>query len=273
MKKIFSIMMMAVTLTMLWGCSSSDDDDVKKSNGAEGPTAETGVDTSTWVLDINNIKSAIDGKPDWQVVDFFDYENSMTAIVFIDEEFGTHLTADDRMAAIVDGEVRDVCAPVPFFDDLEDKDASLDCFMLLIPYRIGENEVELQYYNAEMNQTYTLKDEFSVSEETVGDSERFVFTFCPMAFGLFKLPQDLPCKPGKGDKMAAFMGDVCCGYTEYYEGWEDNTWLMTLYNMSESNERVYIRYYNAEQDAVYTTKPFFTIKNGDFLDARTLLFN
>ena len=75
------------------------------------------------------------------------------------------------------------------------------------------------------------------------------------------------------DKFTYQNAEGLSEYIEYYEGWEDNTWLMTLYNMSESNEKVYIRYYNAEQDVVYTTKPFFTIKNGDFLDVRTLMFN
>ena len=157
-------------------------------------------------------------------------------------------------------------------DDLEDKDASLDCFMLLIPYRIGENEVELQYYNAEKNKTYVLKDEFSVTDESVGDSEAFMFTFCPMAFGLFKLPQDLPCKPGEGDKMAAFIGSVCCGVTEYNVSMEDNIWLIDLYNLPGSDSQAYIRYYNAEKDTIYTTKPYITIKNGDFIDVHTLEF-
>lgn len=269
MKKIFAILTMAVTLMVLWGCSKSDDDNVN--NNKKRFTSPLD-DISTWVVDMNKIKGTIDGKPDWHVVDFFDYEVSMTAIVFIDKEFGTHLTADDRMAAIVDGEVRDVCAPVPFFDDLEDKDASLDCFMLLIPYRIGENEVELQYYNAEKNKTYVLKDEFSVTDESVGDGEAFMFTFCPMAFGLFKLPQDLPCKPGEGDKMAAFIGSVCCGVTEYDVSMEDNIWLIDLYNLLGSDEKAYIRYYNAEKDTIYTTKPYITIKNGDFIDVHTLEF-
>ena len=267
MKKIVLMMTMAVTLMVLWGCSKSDDDNVNNNNN--GST----TDLSTWVLDLDNIKGAIDGKPDWHVVDFFDYENSMTAIVFISSELGSHITADDRMAAVVDGEVRDVCEPVPFFEDLEDEDASLDCFMLLIPYRVGENEVELQYYNAEKNKTYVLKDEFSVSEESVGDSEAFIFTFCPMAFGLFTLPQDLPCKPGEGDKMAAFIGDVCCGVTKYDASvGDDKMWLIDLYNLPGSNEKAYIRYYNAETGTIYTTKPYITIKNGDFIDVHTLEF-
>ena len=271
MKQIYSILMIAA-LTLLWGCSSSDDDDVNNNNGG-GFHRDPTKDPSTWTLKLDNIKGVIDGMPEWQVVDFFDYENSMTAIVFLSMELDAHITEGDRMAAIVDGEVRDICAPVPFFDDSEDEDSSLDCFMLLVPYRPGENEVELQYYNAERNKTYVLQDEFSVTEETVGDDEAFLFTFCPMAIGAFVLPSDLPCKVGEGDKMAAFIGDVCCGVTTYDESVkEDNTWLLTLYNMPGSNEKAYICYYNAETGTVYTTEPYITIKNADFIDSHTLKF-
>ena len=55
------------------------------------------------------------------------------------------------MAAIVDGEVREVCAPVNY--DLPDIEESLKCFMLYIPYETDEDDVELQYYNAQTNQT------------------------------------------------------------------------------------------------------------------------
>ena len=51
------------------------------------------------------------------------------------------------MAAVINGEVRDVCGPV--FYDISDIEEPLRCFMLYIPFVYGDNDVELQYYNVD----------------------------------------------------------------------------------------------------------------------------
>ena len=121
----------------------------------------------------------IEGMPDWKEVDFYDYDNNMTAIVFVSTDLGIDVTERDRMAAIINGEVREVCKPVLY--KIPDTEKPLWCFMLYIPYMSGDGDVELQYYNALRNQTYVEKNQFNVNDDTVGDDDVFVFTLRPMA--------------------------------------------------------------------------------------------
>lgn len=253
------MMMIAAALTMLWGCSSSDDDDNNNSQDNHGGLYGVKVDKAPeWTFHASIPDGDIEGLPDWQAVDFYDYESSMTAIVFVSNLFGTELTEGDRMAAVIDGEVRDVRFPVPyrFYDEGE----TVLCFMLYIPFNPGEDKVELQYYCAQTNQTYIQKSQFSVKDDTVGNDEMFFFTLRPMIARYFVLPASLPFTPTDRDEMAVFIGDECCGIAEIQNLLKpDFIWLASAIDMKREGKKAYVRYYSADTQTIYETEPFLDL--------------
>ncbi len=267
MKKIFSMMMIAATLTMLWGCSKSDDDDVNNngnSNNAGGIHGQKVANAPNWTFKMVPPAGDIEGKPDWKEVNFYDYENNMTAIVFVSDLFDVEMTDDDRMAAIIDGEVREVCAPVNYY--IPDVEENLKCFMLYIPYETDEDDVELQYYNAQTNQTYIGEHWFDVDDDTVGDDEVCLFTLRPMISAYFVLPDNVPFTRTEDDELAVFMGDECCGLGELCEEpGLTNFWLVQAFNMNRRHEKAHIRYYSADKKTIYQTDDFLDIKTNIIL--------
>lgn len=250
MKRIYSVLTVVALLALVSSCGSSEtvtpDDEKNK---------QAGIDPPTWIVDNSLPKADIAGMPAWKVVDFFDYENNTTAMVLVDQSFGLKVTANDRMAAIVDGEVRVVSQPVTFAE--ADGDPNLLYFMLLIPYRATDNGVDLQYYSDTTKGTYELKNFFTLAESEEGTNRIYLFTFRPYQILMFDIPADLPFTVSKDDKMAMFMGDTCVGV-----GIQDVTdkgnkiWVIDAYNMNRSTEKAVVRYYSAEKRAIYETEPF-----------------
>lgn len=268
MKKIYSMLMIAASLTVLWGCSSSDDDDNNGTNQG-GSTQIHGVKVDNaphWTFDTATPPPGdIQGKPDWEEeeVNFYDYEDNMTAIVFVSEHFGVKLAADDRMAAIVDGEVREICKPKPY--EVPDFEELQYCFMLYIPFEADDDAVELQYYNAKVNQTYISKNAFSVKDYTIGGGELFMFTLRPMTPYFFTVPSDLPFTPTSDDEVAMFIGDECCGVASREPDMNGHPmWLVAAYDMNRTGEKAHVRYYSAQTKTIYKTDPIYEVR--DFLN-------
>ena len=261
MKKIYSMLMIAASLTMLWGCSSSDDDDTKSTDqGGSSPTHSVKVgEAPNWTFDTNTIPPGdIQGKPDWDEVNFYDYEDNMTAIVFVSENFDITVMPDDRMAAIVDGEVREVCTPTLY--NIPDVEESLYCFMLYIPFGSEDDSVEIQYYNAKANQTYVAKDAFSVKDYTIGDDELFLYTLRPMSAYYLVVPPNQPFTPSPDDELAMFMGDECCGVGSYLTIKDGNhIWSVSAYDMNYRGEKFHVRYYSSQTQTIYMTEPRYEI--------------
>ena len=261
MKKIYSMLMIAASLTMLWGCSSSDDDDTKSTDqGGSSSTHSVKVgEAPNWTFETNIIPPGdIQGKPDWDEVNFYDYEDNMTAIVFVSENFGVTVMPDDRMAAIVDGEVREVCTPTLY--NIPDVEESLYCFMLYIPFGSEDDSVEIQYYNAKANQTYVAKDAFSVKDYTIGDDELFLYTLRPMSAYYLVVPPNQPFTPSPDDELAMFMGDECCGVGSYLTIKDGNhIWLVSAYDMNYRGEKFHVRYYSSQTQTIYMTEPRYEI--------------
>ena len=255
------MLMIAASLTMLCGCSSSDDDDTKSTDqGGSSPTHSVKVgEAPNWTFDTNTIPPGdIQGKPDWDEVNFYDYEDNMTAIVFVSENFGITVMPDDRMAAIVDGEVREVCTPTLY--NIPDVEESLYCFMLYIPFGSEDDSVEIQYYNAKANQTYVAKDAFSVKDYTIGDDELFLYTLRPMSAYYLVVPPNQPFTPSPDDELAMFMGDECCGVGSYQEIKDGNhIWLVSAYDMNYRGEKFHVRYYSSQTQTIYMTEPRYEI--------------
>ena len=271
MKKIYSMLMIAASLAMLWGCSSSDDDDNNGTNQG-GSTQIHGVKVDNaphWFFDAVTLPQGdIQGKPDWEEVNFFEFEDNMTAIVFVSEHFGVKLAADDRMAAIVDGEVREICEPNVY--NLPDEEP-LYCFMLYIPFEPDDDAVELQYYNAKANQTYITKNAFNVKDYTIGDDELFMFTLRPMTPYFFTVPSDLPFTPTSDDEVAMFIGDECCGVANSQVDVKGNlVWSVDAYDMNRTGEKAHVRYYSAQTKTIYMTEPIYEVRHFDINDVASV---
>lgn len=269
MKNIFSIMMIAVTLAMLWGCSKSDDDDVNNNGNANNAADIHGQKVASapkWTFEMVAPAGDIEGMPDWKEVNFYDYEKNMTAVVFVSDLFGMEMSLDDRMAAVIDGKVMEMCAPVYYYlpDDIED----FMCFMLYIPYNSDEDKVELQYYNAKMDQTFIGTNWFNVSDDTVGDNELCLFTLRPMITQYFVVSDNVPFTPSADDEMAVFIGDECCGVGEIVSGeGEGQMWLVSAFDMNRCNKKAHVCYYSAETKSIYQTEDFLDIKTNLILNS------
>lgn len=270
MKKIYSMLMLAASLTMLWGCSSSDDDG--GNNNSQSHSVKVG-EAPHWTFDTESpVLGDIQGKPDWKEANFYDFEDNMTAIVFVSEHFGVKLAADDRMAAIVNGEVREICTPTIY--NIPDVENLLYCFMLYIPFGSDDDAVELQYYNAKYNQTYINKDAFSVKDYTVGDDELFFFTLRPMTSFTFVVPPGQPFTPAPDDEMAMFIGDECCGVASSYPDQNGQPlWIVPAYDMNRRGEKAHLRYYSSQTKTIYMTEPRYEIRSLTGFPPDTLRFN
>lgn len=245
MKKIESILLYAAALLMLWACRSSDDD-----NAPVGEVTVTSADTPpVWNVDFQLPPGDVQGKPNWdwdegKDPDFNQFENNMTAILYISDETLPFTSDGDRMAALVDGEVREVAPRVPY-------DEKGYAFMLFIPYDAEEDLVEIQYYNAKTDMTYLMAGQFSVHDDAVGNDEEFLFScFQYVMVDFTLLNQPFQCMPG--DKLAVFVGETCYGVCEYVD--EHTSWTLNVYEPYEEVDfsKATVRYYSGEKKIIYS---------------------
>lgn len=87
------------------------------------------------------------GKPAWQQVDFYQFENTMTIVLHLDDYMTPYLSEGDQIAAIVNNEVREI-ADIQFYQQTEN-DPKKNMFMLLVPFADSETTADLSYYNAQ----------------------------------------------------------------------------------------------------------------------------
>lgn len=234
-------------LLLMVGCSSDD----------SSPDIPTPVDPpTTWKVELKLPSDAIQGKPDWNQVNFFDsnYDNNMTAVIYMQGEFCDFYSEGDRMAAIVDGEVREI-AEIIYEDGAWG-------FMLLIPFDHNDDMVDIQYYNAKQNITLETKNAFSVNDDTVGSENEFIYEIVPSLICSLTLDAANSFRYSTGDQLALFMNDVCCGVGEYLPS--SGKWFVNAYDLEDKGGTAQLRYYSAEKKAIYTIDNFIdfsTIEN------------
>lgn len=272
MKKIFSVLMLATALLFFVGCSSDNDDEQQPMVGS-WPAVETVSPPPQWRVERGVPKGSTPGKPDWQWNDqlFRHFSKDMTAILALDSE-GVELSSpDDRMAAVVNGQVRFIAEPVSDSLFIIDEMEHFVTFYLYVPFETGEDAVDIQYYNAKLNHTVTRKAMFSVNDDMVGNKELEMFYLYPKTYYAFELAPNQPFTCTMDDRIAFFAGSVCCGVANPFDLSETEIiWPGHVYDDLHSGE-VYARYYSAQQKAIYTTKTTLSGKNQDevFLDFST----
>jgi hypothetical protein len=243
MKRFLFIISIVVVLA---GCGSDD---------SSTPDTPTPVNPPVWNVELTMPKDAIQGKPDWNEVDFFNpaYDNNMTAVIYMQAEYSRYYSEGDRMAAIVDGEVREIAQII--------HDNGTWSFMLMIPFDHNDNMVDILYYNAKENITIETKNAFSVTDDTVGSENEFVYEIVPTFLCTFTLDPANSFHYSSGDQLALFNGDVCCGVGEYIPS--SGKWLVSAYDLTDNLGKVQLRYYSAEQKAIYTLDNVIDFKTAE----------
>ncbi len=243
--RIFSMMLMATVLTAWWGCSSSGDD-VSAERRISGVKNVTYVDEKpVWAFNVPTPTDRIIEKTPWVEEKGYMNEFSMTAVVYIDSMLNVGCSLSDQMAAIIDGEVREVSTPV-----IDEHGALV--FMLYITYNEKDANVDLHYHNANNNKVYIQKNAFNVNEDVVGSDEAFILSIYDMTLLHVTLNSENRFQVGPNDLMAVMDGDVCYGIG-LPEDIEDNEWVFFARSTPGTNPTAKIQYYNAEKNAILTS--------------------
>jgi hypothetical protein len=240
MKKLFNAIIIAAAFVMAWGCSSSDDEttDSAAISVSEAPQ---------WKVEFTMPKGQ-DGKQNWEQVDFYQFENTMTIVLHLEDEMDPFLSEGDQMAAIVNGEVREI-ANIQFYNVEGSKRGNI--FMLLVPFADQDKFVDLYYYNAKADQTYSMNTTDLRDNNTVGSEVDFVIGLFNIGDITAKLSDNVPFTPGAGDKLALFVDDVCSGVGSYDASKQQ--WNIKAYKISQTSTMAHFRYYSAERSAIYKT--------------------
>ena len=270
MKKIFPILMFATAFSLM-GCSGGDEEEVRPMVGS-WRAMETVSQAPNWQVTKGVPKGSVPGRPEWQWNDqlFRHFSKDMTAILALDSEGVELASPDDRMAAIVGGQVRFIAEPI--FDEMTiaGEVERFATFYLYIPFETGEDAVDIQYYNAKLNHTTVRKAMFSVNDDMVGNEELVIFYLYPKTYYNFELAPNQPFTSTADDRIAIYAESVCCGIvTPIVLTENDILWPGHVYDDMASSS-VYVRYYSAQQNATYTTQATPT---GQSHDSIVLDFN
>ena len=268
MKKLFSVLMLAAALPFLGGCSS--DDDEQKPMVGPWPAIETISQEPQWQVTPTPPKNSIQGKADWQWDDqmFRNFSKDMTAILALNDDGVKLSSPEDRMAAVVGGQVRFIAEPVFEEQIILGEVERFVTFYLYVPFETGEDAVDIQYYNARLDRTIIQRNMFSVNDDVVGNEEFKMFYLYPKTNYLYTLAPGQPFTSSMADKMAFFADDVCCGIAHPFDLTDEISWAGAVYDEMHDG-KVYVRYYSAAQKTIYTTQ---TTLSGIYLDEILLDF-
>ena len=256
-------------LTLLWGCSSSDDDNKNElSSTTEWITAS---EKPSWAIDWTHN----DPIPDWQEPDVSNFENWMFIIVKMQKELVPYVSEDDIMAVFINDELRGLTNVAINLDENGTQDY-LDQYFILKVYGHGESEqpekFTNKYYCAKLHQLFTIEgmDKF-VPEEVLGGKEDFIPQYLlgsskyPVVMNLdvqFLLDATQPFEASADDLVAVFVGDECRGCTTVGNSLLAGTLPLTVYGR-QSNEAGTLRYFSTKKNAVSTFKTPVIINAGN----------
>ena len=258
MKTIRIIAAMAI-LTLVWGCSSSDDaTDNKEGNGEKQWTGSTFAPSEKpqWAVDWTS--NAV--KPDWQEAAATKYDCSMSMLIRLTKDLASHSTDNDMMGIFINGE----CRGVSYRNKLANGRVA---FLLHVKGTSDEanHAMELRYYCDglhHLNITNAISpfvpnnvmDEVYQSDFDIDNGS----TKYPLKTNLaVMLPKQLPFAETANDMLAVFVGGECrgIGYQggDLYEGWR-----VTVVG-AQKDETAEIRYYSADKKGTYTLLKTFKL--------------
>ena len=247
--KTIKILLLTTALTLLWGCSSGDDE--TSSNGS----TFVGSGKPAWSVDLTGNEEA----PSWLAPDPTKFESSMFIMVKLQEELVPYSTNEDRLTVFIGDE----CRAVPAEPNKDDEGNVF--FVLKIRGNSSDRAVSftLCYYCALLHQIFDLEgQETFVSELTYGVDEDFV---PPLLEGCKKypahqlvkvnLPANLPFAQADGDMIGAFVGNECRGVG--YAGQPFTVFCTT------HEESFQLRYYSEIRAGVYSFHQNFKVSDDE----------
>ena len=262
--------MLVAALTMLWSCSSSDDDEKNESH--ENSYVETpGSETLQWVIDWY----ADDVAPDWQSPETSSFENWVILMVQLQPELATYATNGDMMAVLINDQLRSVAHPATDVSKSTDYDDPTIYFILKVygnEFASKTQNFKIKYYSAYLHQMFTLSgEEKFVPEKVYGVDEDFIPAFTqgsskyPVVMTLNVNPTRSPesdMKLSEGDMLGVFVGDECRGILLGYNKMLSQPVTLPVYG-KQVGEVATLRYYNAAKNVILSFKQPITISEGN----------
>lgn len=260
--------MMAAVLTMMWGCSSSDDDNEPDPKPNLFNKTETEL---TWTKTAATSEMKIDWSsndpvPTWTSPNSGKYESWMILMVTLQPELAVFSSENDMMAAFIGDEIRALSHPA-----LVKGESQNVTFILKIYGNETADKVlkmKLSYYCSNLHQTFTLYGEESfVAEFVYGVEETYM---PPLTHGCPKYPVQMPLsvllpknaqtetKPAIGDLIVVMVGNECRGIAKIDSHLFSNPYSLTVYAPKEG-ETATICYFNASEKVIWNTGQTLTI--------------
>jgi len=230
--------MLTAALTILWGCSSSDDD--------KAPSNYTLVASEKPAWSVN--LSGSDTAPGWQDIDRSLYESWMYVTVKLEDELAAHAGDGDRMTVFIGDEQRTRPAAPNIYPD------GSVYFVMTIGGNSTDREVNIRlcYWCAQLRQLFTIEEQSTFTPELpYGNTTDYM---PPLLKGCRKypvqnqltvnIPANAPFKATNGDMVAVFVGNDCRGVGTAGKPF-------TVFRTSKS-ETLQLRYYSVQQGSIYT---------------------
>lgn len=245
-------------LTLVWGCSSSDDDNGGKPtfNNQTVPSTFQASPNPHWAVDMTDTQEP----PQWTAPDPALYENKMIVLLRLQEELVPFSTDADRMAVFVDDECRALSqrtgtsSKVYFVFNIHGSNT------------FSTEKYKICYYSGGLKQLFVLEGEDTFRNEmNVG----FDTEFAPALInGSTKYPvktaftvnlsslDGTEIEKSEGDRVAVFVGDECRGI-----GKPEAPFTVFGY---KKGERGKVLYYSQNQGGIFTATQAITLA-GDTL--------
>jgi hypothetical protein len=255
---------MAAALTMVWGCSSSDDDKEDPNLGGENTISWIKANGSADNWKVN--WSGQDTRPTWEAPSPRGFETWMILMVTLQPELAAYSSEEDLMAVTINNEVRAVSSPAISMDETND----VFFILKILGNETSEERVgmTLEYYCSKLHQTFILKgSQYFVPELVYGVDEVFIpdiLSGCPnypvtMPVSIkFPMAAEKTIKPKQGDLVAVLVGDECRGVATLDSSSFLSPILMQIYGRNEGETGI-IYYYSASENTVWNTQQKITI--------------
>lgn len=197
-------------------------------------------------------------RPDWQEPDPSSFENFEILMVQIEEALQSYVSAEDRMAIFINGELRGLASPAVSIDD----GTVFPKFLMKAYYNEAGTEtvdISLQYYCQQLKHLFTLTDHLRLDADiAIGIGQDYIpeFTLGSAKYPVVKtvsveaLLSRAGLTPFEGNVLAAFVGEECRGTTTLSA---DGNTTMHIYGRA-AGETATLKYYDAISGQLYTLR-------------------
>ncbi len=261
MKKISKMFLMTAVLTLAWGCSSNDDDEIQPKQETEKDTKPDVVnaDSTTYMFTPTAGEPAWDvdwtwhdEAPDWQAPqDVSAYESRMYVCFSVSYDLLPYVSERDKLALFVGDECRGVATP--YFN------SSYEVYFNVIVlgnHEDSERKTTVMYYCDSMKQLFVLDGFYTfMPDVTVGSdynlelelgdgSPKYRYSYLTV-----KIPSTAPVVLDYKDVVAVFINGECRGVGKLHQ--EFKVWIDKDSDEVDASA-IELRFYNIDKGGYYT---------------------